>query len=113
MGRFRHFLDVADPRCLAPSVFFGLSLEDSKKIMGEYKAEPSTKKYSDEQLWLAKKVFLDCCGLFWFSLPSTSITSLPSQIYTSAVHPDTGETVLQVGLWPNNTLHRSDLFDSL
>lgn len=70
-GRFKHFLNLADPRTLAPGLFFGMTLDQSKGIVAEYKADRSITKYTTEQLWLAKK------------------------IYTSAVHPDTGETIPQ------------------
>lgn len=70
-GRFRHFLDVADPRCLASSVFFGMSLEESVKVMDAYRANTLPPGTSDERLWLAKK------------------------IRDSAIHPDTGEKVPQ------------------
>ena len=71
LGRFRHFLDVADPRCLASSVFFGMSLDESVKIMDAYRAKTLPPGTSDERLWLAKK------------------------IRDSAIHPDTGEKVVQ------------------
>eukprot|EP00730_Choanoeca_flexa_P019449 TRINITY_DN9498_c0_g1_i1.p3 TRINITY_DN9498_c0_g1~~TRINITY_DN9498_c0_g1_i1.p3 ORF type:complete len:329 (+),score=89.52 TRINITY_DN9498_c0_g1_i1:1533-2519(+) len=70
-GRFRHFLDVADPRCLAPSLFFNMSLEESAKIMEQYSANSLPANTSAETLWLAKKV------------------------KDSAIHPDTNETILQ------------------
>jgi tricarboxylate carrier len=70
-GRFRHFLDIADPRCLAPSLFFGMSLEESVGLMDQHRRKTLPANVTAEQLWLAKK------------------------IRDSAIHPDTGETVLQ------------------
>lgn len=71
LGRFRHFLDVADPRCLAPGVFFNMPLKDAVGVMEAYKAGTLPADTPPERLWLAKK------------------------IRDSAIHPDTGETVLQ------------------
>eukprot|EP00047_Mylnosiga_fluctuans_P022097 m.113533 g.113533 ORF g.113533 m.113533 type:complete len:328 (-) comp9137_c0_seq1:84-1067(-) len=71
VGRFRHFMDVADPRCLAPGTFFGMSMDESIAIIKAYKANPAATQEPVERLWLAKK------------------------IYTSAVHPDTGDVILQ------------------
>eukprot|EP00051_Salpingoeca_urceolata_P028393 m.486621 g.486621 ORF g.486621 m.486621 type:complete len:349 (+) comp24521_c0_seq1:95-1141(+) len=87
-GRFKHFLDLADPRCLAPSMFFGVSLDQAVQAINSYKehmpkvkmgqmppppeqlkAARSKVPYSDQELWLAKK------------------------IKTSAIHGDTGETI--------------------
>ena len=70
-GRFRHFLNVADPRCLAPSLFFDMSLEQSATIMAQYSANSLPTGTTADTLWLAKKV------------------------YDSAIHPDTEETILQ------------------
>eukprot|EP00053_Salpingoeca_punica_P019572 m.199579 g.199579 ORF g.199579 m.199579 type:complete len:337 (+) comp17684_c0_seq6:166-1176(+) len=71
-GRFKHFLDLADPRCLAPGVFFGMTLEQSAELIGKYKSNTLAPADRDvEKLWLAKK------------------------IYTAATHPDTGEVIIQ------------------
>jgi tricarboxylate carrier len=68
-GRLRHMLDVADPRCLLPGLFFGMPLLESTTVMTAYRTHTLPATYPVERLWLAKKV---------------------SQ---SAVHPDTGEII--------------------
>eukprot|EP00039_Didymoeca_costata_P005660 m.83435 g.83435 ORF g.83435 m.83435 type:complete len:334 (-) comp12921_c0_seq4:1359-2360(-) len=71
-GRLRHFLDLADPRCLMPEFFFGVSLENARRLLDNHvKGDPSAKPphVSNEKLWTAKK------------------------IVTAAVHPDTNETI--------------------
>ena len=69
-GRFRHFVDLSDPRCLAPKFFFGLSLEESKQLLDKCKDSIHPMGVSNEQLWLAQK------------------------IRVSAIHPDTNEEIL-------------------
>lgn len=74
LGRFKHFFDMADPRCLLPSIFFGMSLDEATAELIAAKARlgsrPQTTQVSD-RVWLANK------------------------IYTSAVHPDTREIIPQ------------------
>eukprot|EP00054_Salpingoeca_dolichothecata_P000780 m.17601 g.17601 ORF g.17601 m.17601 type:complete len:319 (+) comp11339_c0_seq1:134-1090(+) len=68
-GRFRTSLDVADPRCLVPSVFFGMSSEKALSIIESYK-QGNTLNTPIQQLWLAKK------------------------IVNATYHPDTGEKII-------------------
>eukprot|EP00049_Salpingoeca_infusionum_P019080 m.360091 g.360091 ORF g.360091 m.360091 type:complete len:331 (+) comp18882_c0_seq1:369-1361(+) len=70
VGRLRHFLDVADPRCLMPGAFFGMPLEKSKALMEQYETNTLPTSVNADTMWLAKKV------------------------YDSSIHPDTGETIL-------------------
>jgi hypothetical protein len=68
-GRFQHFMDIADPRCLAPSAFFGMSLDEATQMMDDFKANKT--RAPDTALWTAQK------------------------IYSAATHPDTGEVIPQ------------------
>jgi hypothetical protein len=71
-GRFQHFMNIADPRCLAPSVFFGMSLPEATKLIDNFKADKEhTRSVPDAALWTAQK------------------------IHSAAVHPDTGEVIPQ------------------
>ena len=45
-----------DPRTLAPSFFFGMSLEESKALLDQYKAGALPPGVSDDKLWAAKKI---------------------------------------------------------
>lgn len=69
-GRFRHFMDIADPRCLTPRVFFGMSIDESVALMEQYREGTLPPGISAEKLWTAKK------------------------IKSSAIHQDTGEKVV-------------------
>lgn len=104
-GRFRHFMDISDPRCLAPGLFFGMPLERSKELMQQYKTNTLPKETSADTMWQAKKVF------------------------DSAIHPDTGDVIPQpfrmsgfavygtpiivAMLMPNPTLARTIFFQAL
>lgn len=70
-GRLKHFMDLGDPRCLAPKVFFGMSLNDSVQLLSLYHNHRLPAGVTAEQLWLAKKI---------------------SQ---AAIHPDTGKEIPQ------------------
>eukprot|EP00041_Stephanoeca_diplocostata_P041499 m.1644070 g.1644070 ORF g.1644070 m.1644070 type:complete len:335 (-) comp61098_c0_seq1:60-1064(-) len=71
VGRFRHFLNLTDPRCLSPEFFFGMSLDDARSTLVRFKGNPIPKEDIPERTWLASK------------------------IYTAAIHPDTGDTIPQ------------------
>ncbi|EGD82472.1 tricarboxylate carrier [Salpingoeca rosetta] len=104
-GRFKHFMDIADPRCLAPGLFFGMPLNKSRELMQQYKANRLPTGVNADTMWLAKKV------------------------HDSAIHPDTGEVILQpfrmsgfavygtpivvAMLLPNPTLARTIIFQAL
>lgn len=66
-GRFATMLDVADPRCLAPGLFFGMPFDEARQIVG-VGATPAGTRRTDRE-WLAKK------------------------IVDSRVHPDTGDII--------------------
>ena len=88
-GLFRHYLDVTDPRCLAPGFFFNMPLETATAMLQEHRLQASRgggggndggggggrtltlTRDQNERLWLAKK------------------------IHASAVHPDTGDVIVQ------------------
>ena len=55
-GRFRHFMDLADPRCLLPSAFFGMSIDQSVELLQKYQENRLPAGVSDSTLWLAKKI---------------------------------------------------------
>lgn len=61
---------MADPRCLVPSVFFGMSIDESVQMLKQHKEGTLPASVTTEQLWTASK------------------------IKTSAIHPDTGEAIL-------------------
>lgn len=69
-GRFRHFMDIADPRCLLPKTFFGLSIDESAALIDQYREGKLPPGVSANQLWTAKK------------------------IKDSAIHPDTGNKIV-------------------
>jgi len=65
-GRFRHFLDVIDPRTLFTS---SAKLQESLKLLEQFKTNTLPPGVTDEDLWAAKK------------------------IKDAIIHPDTGEIV--------------------
>eukprot|EP01147_Barroeca_monosierra_P001035 gene1035-4271_t len=70
-GRFKHFLDISDPRCLSPGLFFGMPLDRSRQLMEQYHTNTLPLNIDADTMWLAKKV------------------------HDAAIHPDTGDVILQ------------------
>lgn len=70
-GRLLKFVNQVDPRTLLPKTFFGISLEESQRILRMYeKQELGWQQLTDEELWTARK------------------------IVQSTIHPDSGEAIL-------------------
>lgn len=92
-GRFRHFLDVADPRCLAPKLFFGMSLDEASAILSTHKVEGGCSWAALSTHPLGRPLKPPPSPVQ--ENPSAKIANdklwLASKIHTSAIHPDTGE----------------------